>query len=149
MGANALYARTKLVLILLTKYGLVERVLEPNGDKIFAVTTHPGAVHTGQQDQFKEAYGPVLGTLMKSVVVPFMRSPEQGSLSTLWAATSPEVVRNGWQGCYFTGPGELGKESSQASDEQLGTNLWELSEKLVKEKLGADALLPWNSPAKK
>jgi hypothetical protein len=54
-------------------------------------------VHTAQQDQFKEAYGDVFGTVMKYVTIPFMRTPEQGSLSTLYAATSDDVEKNNWQ----------------------------------------------------
>lgn len=122
---------------------LVQRVIRPNNDNIYANAVHPGAVHTGQQDQFKEAYGGVFGTLMKAVVVPFMRTPEQGSMSTLWAATSEDVVREGWMGIYFTDPGEVGKETKQADDEGIAKNLWELSEAMVKEKLGEDALLFW------
>ncbi|KZT26831.1 NAD(P)-binding protein [Neolentinus lepideus HHB14362 ss-1] len=147
MTAVALYARSKLAMILLTKYGLVERVIQPNNDNILALATHPGAVATGQQDQFKECYGQVFGTMLKHMVVPFMRNPEQGSLSTLWAATSDEVEKNGWQGKYFTDPGQLGGESSQACDAELGKNVWELNEKLVKEKLGPDGLIPWGKEA--
>lgn len=145
ISAVALYGRSKLANILFTKYGLVERVLRPTGDRILAITTHPGAVHTGQQDQFKEAYGALFGTILKYTVIPFMRSPDQGSLSTLWAATTDEVEKNGWQGKYFTDPGELGGESEQACDAELGTRLWKLSEDLVKEKAGSDALLPWDA----
>lgn len=32
---------------------------------------------------------------MKHVVTPFMRSPDQGSLSTLYAATSDDVEKKG------------------------------------------------------
>jgi len=144
LGPNKLYSRSKLANILFTKYGLVERVIKPNNDRIFALAVHPGAVHTGQQDQFKEAYGGVLGSLMKNIVTPFMRSADEGSLSTLWAATSDDVEKNDWQGCYFKDPGTLGKETKQASDPKLGENLWNLSNQLVKEKLGEDGLLPWN-----
>lgn len=49
LGPNALYARTKLAVLLNIKYGLVERVIVPNGDRIWAAATHPGAVHTDQQ----------------------------------------------------------------------------------------------------
>ncbi|KIJ67870.1 hypothetical protein HYDPIDRAFT_82988 [Hydnomerulius pinastri MD-312] len=143
LSAVSLYSRSKLANILFTKYTLMERAIRPSGDHIFALTTHPGAVHTGQQDQFKEAYGPLVGGLAKAVTVPFMRNPEQGSLSTLWAATSDDIEKNGWQGCYFTDPGQLGKETGQADDEQLGENLHNLSEQLVKEKLGDNALFPW------
>ena len=40
---------------------------------------------------------------------------------------------------------QLGKESSQASDPALGTDLWELSDSTIREKLGSDALVDWNS----
>ncbi|KAH7909968.1 hypothetical protein BJ138DRAFT_1114527 [Hygrophoropsis aurantiaca] len=143
LSALSLYARSKLANLLFTKYTLVDKAIRPSGDRIFALATHPGAVHTGQQDQFKEAYGKVFGTLAKAVVVPFMRSPEQGSLSTLWAATSDDVEKNVWQGRYFTDPGELGKETAQADEEQVGNNLHKLSEQLVKERIGDDGLLPW------
>jgi len=94
--ANTLYARSKLANILFIK-GLVKRALVATGTpNIYALASHPGAVHTGQQDQFKEAYGGVFGTIMKAAVVPFMRNPDQGSLSTLWAATSEDVFE-GWR----------------------------------------------------
>ncbi|KAF7977755.1 hypothetical protein HWV62_2848 [Athelia sp. TMB] len=143
-SANNLYARTKLALILFTKFGLVERVIQPTKDaRILALTTHPGAVATGQQEQFKEAYGQVLGSVMKAVTVPFFRTPEQGSLSTLWAATSDKVDKS-MQGYYFSDPETPGEETEQARDKQLGQNLWDVSEQLVKEKLGPDGLLPWD-----
>lgn len=48
-GPNELYARSKLAVLLFVKYGLVERVIVPNGDRIWAGATHPGAVATDQQ----------------------------------------------------------------------------------------------------
>jgi len=147
LGPNQLYARTKLAVLLFIKYGLVERVLVPNGDRIWAAATHPGAVHTAQQDQFKEAYGDVFGTVMKYVTIPFMRTPEQGSLSTLYAATSDDVEKNNWQGKYYTDPGKVGGESNQACDEKLGANLWALSHTVIREKLGPDGLLSWDTGA--
>lgn len=44
LGPTELYARTKLALILLAKYGLAERVIKENHDNIFAISVHPGAV---------------------------------------------------------------------------------------------------------
>ncbi|KAI0781467.1 hypothetical protein BD413DRAFT_489575 [Trametes elegans] len=148
LGPSGFYARSKLANILFTRYGLVERVFVPNGDRVFALATHPGAVHTEQQKQMTEAYGALLGTLVKAVSIPFMRSPEQGSLSTLWAATSEDVEKNGWNGRYFIDPCQLAEGSSQAQDPELGRRLWELSNALVKQKLGLDGLLPWDVQAK-
>lgn len=46
MDPTRLYGRTKLALILFTKYGLLERVIKPASDSIYALSVHPGAVDT-------------------------------------------------------------------------------------------------------
>jgi NAD(P)-dependent dehydrogenase (short-subunit alcohol dehydrogenase family) len=44
MDGTRLYARTKLALILLAKYGLAGKVIKGNNDNIIATSVHPGAV---------------------------------------------------------------------------------------------------------
>jgi hypothetical protein len=44
LGPLERYGRTKLAIILDVKYGLLEKVIRPNGDNIFALSVHPGAV---------------------------------------------------------------------------------------------------------
>jgi hypothetical protein len=44
IGNLEVYGRTKLAIILGCKYGLVDRVIKPNGDNIYALSVHPGAV---------------------------------------------------------------------------------------------------------
>jgi NAD(P)-dependent dehydrogenase (short-subunit alcohol dehydrogenase family) len=44
VGKTELYGRTKLAIILGVKYGLLERVIKPNRDSIYALSVHPGAV---------------------------------------------------------------------------------------------------------
>lgn len=44
IGHLEVYGRTKLAIILGVKYGLVDRVIKKNGDKIYALSVHPGAV---------------------------------------------------------------------------------------------------------
>lgn len=58
---------------------------------------------------------------------------------------SPEIEEKDMNGWYFSDPGQPGKESAQASDPQLGQALWVLSEKLIKVKLGEDALIDWDA----
>ncbi|KAL5525795.1 hypothetical protein ACEPAG_7132 [Sanghuangporus baumii] len=143
LGPNALYARSKLANLLFTRW-LASRVLE-EGSRVYALATHPGAVHTGQQNQLKDAYGETTGGILKTATVPFMRTPDQGSLSTLWAATSPEVEEKNLQGSYVTDPGSVGGETKQAQDDLLGEQLWTLAQKLIKEKAGEDAFLDWST----
>lgn len=51
-----LYARTKLAIILGVKYGLLDRVIRPNEDRVFALVVHPGAVRI----RFSLPTGPLL-----------------------------------------------------------------------------------------
>ncbi len=44
VGPTELYGRTKLAMILGAKYGLVDRVIKPNGDNVYALSVHPGTV---------------------------------------------------------------------------------------------------------
>ena len=107
LGPNALYARSKLANLLFIHW-LALHVLEKES-RIYTLATHPSAVHTDQQVQFKDAYGGTVGSILKGATAPFMRSQaqEKGSLSTLWAATSPEVEEKNLQGVYVTDPGSV------------------------------------------
>ncbi|BCS17308.1 short chain dehydrogenase/reductase family protein [Aspergillus puulaauensis] len=139
-----LYARTKLAIILGVKYGLLDRVIRPNGDRVFALVVHPGAVNTAMQEQWKEAYPGLLGKLLTTAMTAISRSPEQGSFSALYAATSPEVEEKGWNGYYFTDPGQPGKETAQASHSGLGSALWDLSHKMIRGKVGDGGMVDWD-----
>lgn len=50
LGSLQLYGRTKLAIILGVKYGLLERVIRPNKDNIYALSVHPGAVSKAHDD---------------------------------------------------------------------------------------------------
>ena len=99
------------------------------------------------QEQWKDAYPGTTGHLISWAMKAVGRSPEQGSFSALWALASPDIPGNlqGTHGYYFTDPGKEGTLSSQAKDPELGKALWELSEKIVKQKMGDDALVDWNA----
>jgi hypothetical protein len=75
------------------------------------------------QQQLKDAYPGLLGTLLTTVGLTVGRSPEQGAYSALYdlsslflspsrmltwlsryAATSPEIEQKGWNGVYLTDP---------------------------------------------
>ncbi|KAM7189905.1 hypothetical protein V8F33_009814 [Rhypophila sp. PSN 637] len=144
-GPTHLYGRTKLALLLFTKFGLVDKVIKPNSDNIYALAVHPGTVNTGMQDQWKDAYPGITGQLISWAMKSVGRSPEQGAYSALWALTAPEITEKDQNGGYYTDPATEGSLSSQAQDAQLGKNLWDLSEQIVKDKLGNDALVDWSA----
>lgn len=102
-------------------------------------------VRTTMQHQWKEAYPGLLGQMLTTTMNAVGRDPEQGSYSALYAAVSPEIEEKGWNGHYFTDPGQLGQRSKQASDPELGDNLWNLSQKWIKDVVGEDALCDWNA----
>jgi NAD(P)-dependent dehydrogenase (short-subunit alcohol dehydrogenase family) len=145
IGHTEVYGRTKLAIILGVKYGLLDKVIKPNNDNIYALSVHPGAVNTAMQQQWKDAYPGLLGKLLTSAMLAGGRDVEQGSYSALYAATSPEIEEKGYNGYYFQDVGKPGKESSQASDPHLGNALWDLSTRIIKDKVGEDALQDWNS----
>ncbi|CAI9637660.1 unnamed protein product [Alternaria burnsii] len=143
MDPTRLYGRTKLAMILFSKFGLRDRVIKPNGDNVYALAVHPGAVNTAMQQQWKDAYPGITGKLLSNAMLFAGRDVEQGSYSALWACTSDEIEEKDMNGFYFSDPGQPGKETSQASDENLGAALWDLSERIIKDKLGQDALVDW------
>ncbi|KAL4976274.1 hypothetical protein BDW66DRAFT_135557 [Aspergillus desertorum] len=145
LGPLERYGRTKLAIILGVKYGLLEKVIKPNGDNIYALSVHPGAVNTTMQQQWKDAYPGLLGKLLTTVMLAVGRNVEQGSYSALYAATSPEVEEKGWNGYYLQDVGQPGKESTLASDPVLGAALWDLSHRMIRDKLGNDALADWSA----
>ncbi|KAH1488217.1 hypothetical protein KXX06_003574 [Aspergillus fumigatus] len=126
IGTTEVYGRTKLAIILGVRYGLLERVIKPNKDNIYVLSVHPGA-------------------LLTTAMLAVGRNVEQGSFSALYAATSPEIEEKGWNGYYFSDVAQPGKESAQASDPMLGAALWDLSHRLLKEKVGEDGLVDWNA----
>lgn len=145
LDSTARYNRTKLAMILFAKYGLAGKVIPENKDRIYALSVHPGAVNTAMQQQWKDAYPGLTGKLLSWAMLAIGRDVEQGSYSALWALTSPRIEEEDLNGYYFVDPDKEGNETTQASNPELADNLWKLSESLIKEKLGNDALIDWNS----
>jgi NAD(P)-dependent dehydrogenase (short-subunit alcohol dehydrogenase family) len=147
IGPTELYGRTKLAMILFAKYGLAGKVIKENQDNIYAMSVHPGAVNTAMQQQWKNAYPGLTGKLLTWAMLAFGRDVKQGSYSALWALTDPKIEEQNMNGFYFSDPDQPGKESAQASDEKLGSALWDLAHRIVRDKLGEDALVDWKTCA--
>jgi len=145
IGHNEVYGRTKLAMILGCKYGLLDRVIKKNGDNVYALSVHPGAVNTNMQQQWKDAYPGLFGKMVSYVSQAVGRDVEQGSYSALYAATSPEIEEKGWNGYYLSDPAQPGKETAQASDKWLGAALWDLSHRMIAAKVGEDGIVPWDT----
>lgn len=137
VSALVLYNRSKLAQLL----GMAAFLRRLRSDKLdaglYVNCSHPGVSDTSQPDQAALTYG-LLTKLLVLLTKPFMRDArEDGCLSALWAATALEVREKGINGSYIAPPGRLETPSAMAGDETLQENLWNLSEELLKEKLGA------------
>ncbi len=97
------------------------------------------------QQQWQDAYPGLTGKVLTWAPLAFGRDVTPGSYSALWALTSPKIEVENQNGWYFNDPDSPGKETSQASDPMLGKALWELSHRIIKGKLGENALLDWNA----
>lgn len=70
-------------MILGAKYGLVDRVIKPNGDNVYALAVHPGTVNTDMQEQWKAGYGNLFGSIVANIMCAVGRTPEQGAATAL------------------------------------------------------------------
>lgn len=143
IGAGKLYNRSKLAQILFIR-ALVRR--KEKGEMGFNTdrkagpwinATHPGGVRTDQQKQAVDAYG-TIGKIGVAAVRPFMKDAvAEGCRPALFATTSEDIVKEGIQGEYIVPDRKVSQPSSQALDDQLGENLWRLTEKILVDKLGS------------
>ncbi|CAG8576334.1 455_t:CDS:2, partial [Dentiscutata heterogama] len=101
------YAQSKLANVLFTNE-LNKRYLE--GEQIYANSLHPD-------------------TFLSSSI-----SSEDGAITTLYCATSPEIEEKNYRGRYFDPYGIEGEKSSFAKDDDLAKSLWEYTENLINEK---------------
>lgn len=115
------YNQSKLANVLFT-YELARRL---DGTGVTATVLHPGVVRTafGREDPNRSQ------RLMGQLVRPFMKTPEQGAVTSVYLASSPEV--EGVTGVYFAN--RRPRRSSKASyDRELARRLWEVSAELTR-----------------
>lgn len=146
LGPSALYNRSKLAQVLLTR-ALCRRKargelgLRP-GAAPWINATHPGAVSTDQPEQAVEAYG-ALGKVGVTMVRPFMKDPvEEGCRPMLFAATSARVAEDKIDGAYIVPDCKVTEPSKQAQDEELQERCWDLTVDVLRQKLGDLPYLP-------
>ncbi len=119
------YARSKLANILFTTE--LARRLDGTGVTVNAV--HPGVVATGY-GRDGDTNGIV--SLGLTLIRPFVLSPEKGSRTLVYLASSPEVARE--SGSYFSSCRKR-QPSAAALDADSARRLWSVSEELVAQAL--------------
>jgi retinol dehydrogenase-14 len=118
---QAAYNQSKLANVLFT-YELARR-LEGTG-----VTVNCGAPGVTRTNFGRDDSGPVM-RLLTPLARPFMRTPEQGAITAVSLASSPEV--EGVTGGYYAS-GRARRSSRRSHDTELAGQLWRVSEKLTR-----------------
>ena len=114
------YGRSKLANILFTR----ELARRLDGTAVTVNSLHPGAVRTGL-GQNNDA--PFMKLLVK-LAQPFMRSPEKGAETSIWACSAPELAKV--SGRYFSDRRER-EPNAIAQDDDAAKRLWDVSARLV------------------
>ena len=139
------YSQSKLANLLFAQQ--LERLSKANGWGILSDAAHPGSTRTNLQSS-----GPSLGqegSLRSRMIEMPMRLPgmsqdaPSGALPTLYAATSPDAVGDGYYGpngfMEMTGRGvTTARRSKRARDADAAVRLWSMSEALTGRFTSAD-----------
>ncbi|KAI9144614.1 hypothetical protein BKA69DRAFT_810488 [Paraphysoderma sedebokerense] len=126
------YGHSKLSNVLFSNWLAAKR---PN---LYVMSLHPGVIATELARNIGKSYGNTIQKIYDTVGPYILKSADQGCVTTLYAATSPDIETNNYSGKYLVPQGKLGSAISAAGDVKLQEGLWELSLDIVKRKLGED-----------
>ncbi|KAI9232364.1 MAG: hypothetical protein BYD32DRAFT_428596 [Podila humilis] len=125
------YGRSKLANILFSN-ALARRLV---GSQVRVNSIHPGFVDTRMsRAAISSSDEDTKALFAKYPNEPFL-TPDQGALTQLYVATSPDIVKNDIRGRFFVPIAVEQGLNSKALDVDLQEQLWAYSEKIVKEKI--------------
>lgn len=103
------------------------------------LSVHPGVINTGLYKGLDQSYG-WLGSVARRILTFTMITPAKGSISSLYAATSPEIDSKKLNGTYFDPQTVVGTKSEWAEDKEgkAGKTMIEFIRNFCKEKVGVD-----------
>ncbi|GAB1521076.1 hypothetical protein RhiTH_004167 [Rhizoctonia solani] len=130
----ARYSRTKLANLLFTKE--LQRRLDSEGSSIIAVSVHPGYVATAAARE-STAKMPILGWISGILVKLFFIDEAAGARNSVYAASDPTVRSDSQKhrGSFITPVGKIATPSDLAQNQDLARDLWNLTEKLVYQRM--------------
>ncbi|KIJ55091.1 hypothetical protein M422DRAFT_774224 [Sphaerobolus stellatus SS14] len=128
---------SRLMNILFTKE--LQRRLDEDNIPILVMAVHPGTTWTDTAKQNQSTFG--LSSLRKRLAKSKAFTPEKGAHTTLYAATSPLVLRTPrlFKGAYLVPFGEIQKASDTANDTALAKRLWDSTERVLVQVLGGQS----------
>ncbi|KAJ3024268.1 hypothetical protein HKX48_003093 [Thoreauomyces humboldtii] len=119
------YGHSKLANLLFT-LSLQQKFEEKN---IFVNAVHPGLINSSLWSS-----GNLISRLSTAFGSLIMITPEKGALTSLYCATSPDIEEKQYRAQFFKDVAKHTAPTSQARDQKLADNLWELSDKVLTEK---------------
>ncbi|KAH9152673.1 hypothetical protein LEN26_003680 [Aphanomyces euteiches] len=117
------YSNSKLALILMA-HGLVEHF---GSAKVYVNSVHPGIVATditNRPMEFAHLLQVFASTLVKLLAMVYGATPQDGALTQLYVATSPDIVQHECHGEYFVPIAKLDKASPLSNDRSEVKRLW-------------------------
>lgn len=119
----------------------LDRRSKENGWNIKSNAAHPGFSRTNIIANGPGLDGPFSWFMTNILMPPFSHSSASGALPVLFAAVSPEAKGSTYWGPSgfqeMKGPVGAAKVEPQARDMQMARKLWDKSEELVRQKIGA------------
>jgi NAD(P)-dependent dehydrogenase (short-subunit alcohol dehydrogenase family) len=114
------YGMSKLATILFVKE--LQRRLDEDGADVVAHSLHPGVIRTNLQQHF-----PLFFKALFSLMRPFLKTPEQGAATTIYAAIHPQTKAHGlyYEDC------AIAKPNKHALNDEDAKRLWGISEDMV------------------
>ncbi|KAJ3742980.1 hypothetical protein DFH05DRAFT_1498829 [Lentinula detonsa] len=127
------YGLSKLTNILFTNE-LQKRLAESGTTNIYCLSIHPGVVATELARGPQQSW-PILAP-MWVIISMLLMTPDQGALTQLYAATSPEVEEKDLKAALLFPVAQLKGKTSIAEDKdgKLGGDFWALCEALMRQK---------------
>jgi len=125
------YATSKLATVLFTAE--LQRVLDQQNIPILTTCLHPGVVVTEGMNGVLGTLSTFFATIFGIIATLFWMSANEGSFTTLFAATSPEIRSHPgpFRGRYMVPYGKPSDTTRLGEDKQLARDLWVLSERLA------------------
>ncbi|KAI8578695.1 hypothetical protein K450DRAFT_246083 [Umbelopsis ramanniana AG] len=120
------YARTKTCNVLFTRE-LDQRLQKKGVKNLYVNSNHPGIVRT----ELVRHNGPVLNAIIRQ----FSIDANDGAITQMYLATSPEVEAKDIHGQYYVPFAEPSTPSGYAATQENQTKLWDFTEKILSEKV--------------
>lgn len=130
------YGQSKLANVLFARE--LQRRMDEKAAQVFVGIVHPGAVRGDLFRHLRERIAGVFGNatarFVESTMLTAYWTEQEGALTALFPATSPEVAKKGMRGQYYVPIARPSEPSALAKNETLGRQLWAFTEQLLKDR---------------